>query len=75
MEGEGIAPLHARISLAGGKLEIADLGGTSNIRRGERGQPLALGVPEPLAVGEVVLLGPTLRLTFESEAAPTEESQ
>ena len=74
VEGEGIAPLHARISLAGGKLELADLGGTGNTRRGEHGQPLALGVPEPLAVGEVVLLGPTLRLTLESEAAPTEES-
>ncbi len=65
VEGEGIAPLHARVSLAGGKLELAYLGGA--------GSPGASGgSPAPLELGEVALLSPTLRLMFELEDAPTE---
>lgn len=64
-EGEGIALLHARLSATGDGLMITDLAGAGGTRLGLAERTLAPGTPTPLAEGELVVLGRSLRLMVE----------
>lgn len=68
-EGEGIAPLHARLSSTGDGLTITDLEGAGGTRIGLVERVLAPGMPTPLAEGELVVLGRSLRLMVERVSA------
>lgn len=70
VEGEGVAPLHARVSLAGGRLEITALDGGGRTSVGRAGRPLAPGAPAPLEPGELVTLGQSSRLMIEADVDP-----
>lgn len=54
--------LHARLTRSGDEVEITDLGSTNGTCLGAEGRRLAAGAPEPLAPGELVLIGPEVRL-------------
>jgi pSer/pThr/pTyr-binding forkhead associated (FHA) protein len=58
-----VSGLHARLSLLGEGLEIADLGSTNGTFVGDAGGPLRPNAPVTLAFGEVVRIGPQVRLT------------
>jgi hypothetical protein len=63
IESEWVSGLHARLSLLGEGLEIADLGSTNGTFVGDAGGPLRPNAPVTLAFGEVVRIGPQVRLT------------
>lgn len=65
LPGEGLAPLHARLSLAGDQLRLTDLESPGGTLLG--GRPLAPGVPAALALGETAVLGPAVRLMVEGD--------
>lgn len=66
VEGEGVAALHARVSLAGNRLEITALAGGGRTCVGRDGRPLTPGAPEPLEPGDLVMIGQATRLVIES---------
>lgn len=71
---EWVSGLHARISVVGEGLTITDLESTSGTFLGDHGRCLPAGTPAPLALGEVVLIGPEVRLTVHrAEPASTED--
>ncbi len=72
VHGEGVAPLHARLSVAGDGLTVTDLESTSGTLIGPLGRPLTPGVPVPVAEGEVVQLGLTVKLMLERAVAAPE---
>ena len=72
--GEGVVPLHARLSAAGDGLTITGLASAGDTRLGALGRLLAPGAPAPLAEGELVLLGQSTRLMVERAYAGPEEA-
>lgn len=70
--GAGVAPLHARLSLAGDGLTITDLESAGGTRLGALGPRLAPGEAAALAEGELVLLGESCRLMVERACAGPE---
>jgi pSer/pThr/pTyr-binding forkhead associated (FHA) protein len=69
VQGEGVAPLHARLSRLDEGLTLTDLESASGTLVGLLGRPLTPGVPASLAEGEVVQIGPAIRVLFERVAA------
>lgn len=63
--GDGVAPLHARLSVAGEGLTITDLESGGGTRIGALGGALEPGAPTPLPEGELVLVGRAVRLMVE----------
>ena len=70
---EWVSGLHARISLVGERVEITDLESTNGTMIGDQGRSLVAGVPELLPVGELVLIGPEIRLSVQLAGAPSDE--
>lgn len=61
--GEGVEPLHARLSLAGEGVTITAIEGSTVL--GLHGRPLIPGAQAPLAEGELVVVGKAVRLMLE----------
>jgi hypothetical protein len=74
IESEWVSGLHARLSLIGEGVEITDLESTNGTFVGEPGRQLEPGVPAVLGLGEVVRIGPEVRLAvFRAGAEQAEE--
>lgn len=74
IENEWVSGLHARLSLVGEGVEITDLESTNGTFVGEPGRPLMPGAPTPLALGELVRIGPDVRLTIVRAGAEQVEA-
>lgn len=65
---EWVSALHARISVVDQGIEITDLGSTNGTTVGEPGRILTPDLPEPLEPGEIVRIGPEVRLSVQVAA-------
>lgn len=65
IESPLVSGLHARLSLTHEQIELADLESTNGTYLGDLGRPLVAGLPEPIQLGDVIWIGPEVRLTIE----------
>lgn len=68
LQGVGVDPLHARLSLVGNEVMLTDLESTGGTFLGTLAQRLNPGAPEIVAEDDPVFIGPAFRLTLMLDA-------